>query len=71
MPDMSLQLLPARECRSCLCTDLDACAGGCSWVEEDLCSRCAGVVGVCTVCGGLDCTRVGGLVLCSEPESGA
>lgn len=29
-------------CRSCGCTDERACPGGCSWVEEDLCSACAG-----------------------------
>ena len=28
-------------CRVCGCTDLRACAGGCYWVEADLCSRCA------------------------------
>lgn len=28
------------ECRVCGCTELNACPGGCSWVEEDLCSRC-------------------------------
>jgi hypothetical protein len=28
------------QCRVCGCTELDACPGGCSWVEEDLCSRC-------------------------------
>lgn len=32
-----------RCCRKCGCTDLRACPGGCSWVEDDLCSRCAGV----------------------------
>lgn len=30
-----------RTCRVCGCTDLLACSGGCYWVEEDLCSRCA------------------------------
>lgn len=29
-----------RACRMCGCTDMRACAGGCSWVEEDLCSAC-------------------------------
>ena len=29
-----------RRCRVCRCTDARACAGGCSWVEEDLCSTC-------------------------------
>lgn len=28
-------------CRVCGCTETQACEGGCSWVEEDLCSRCA------------------------------
>lgn len=28
-------------CRKCGCTDLQACAGGCWWVEPDLCSSCA------------------------------
>lgn len=28
-------------CRVCGCTQGDACPGGCSWVEEDLCSACA------------------------------
>lgn len=30
-----------RRCRSCGCTQLNACAGGCWWVAEDLCSSCA------------------------------
>jgi hypothetical protein len=29
-------------CRVCGCTDDNACSGGCWWVEEDLCSACAG-----------------------------
>lgn len=29
-------------CRVCGCTDDHACEGGCSWVEEDLCSACVG-----------------------------
>jgi hypothetical protein len=29
------------ECRVCGCTEFNACAGGCYWVEPDLCSRCA------------------------------
>jgi hypothetical protein len=28
-------------CRACGCTDDHACKGGCFWVEDDLCSRCA------------------------------
>jgi len=31
----------ARKCRVCGCTEDNACEGGCSWVEEDLCSACA------------------------------
>ena len=31
-----------RSCRVCGCTDERPCPGGCSWVEPDLCSRCAG-----------------------------
>jgi len=27
-------------CRKCGCTEYDACEGGCSWVEPDLCSAC-------------------------------
>lgn len=30
-----------QRCRVCGCTDDQACPGGCSWVEPDLCSRCA------------------------------
>lgn len=29
-----------RTCRGCGCTDTRACPGGCSWVEDDLCSAC-------------------------------
>ena len=31
---------PVRTCRLCGCTSDAACPGGCSWVAEDLCSRC-------------------------------
>lgn len=30
-------------CRGCGCTDDHACEGGCFWVEDDLCSRCAAI----------------------------
>jgi hypothetical protein len=30
-----------RVCRICGCWELEACDGGCSWVEVDLCSSCA------------------------------
>lgn len=34
--------MPAvRSCRVCGCTDDRACPGGCSWVDEGLCSACA------------------------------
>lgn len=32
-----------RACRDCGCTETRACPGGCSWVEEDLCSSCAAI----------------------------
>ena len=31
------------KCRICGCTDERACAVGCSWIQEDLCSVCADV----------------------------
>lgn len=31
-----------RTCRNCGCTDSQACAGGCWWIEADLCSSCQG-----------------------------
>lgn len=30
-----------RRCRVCGCSDEQPCAGGCTWVSEDLCSACA------------------------------
>lgn len=36
---VSLELL-VRTCRVCGCTDAEACPGGCSWAEADLCSTC-------------------------------
>lgn len=30
-----------RACRVCGCTETAPCAGGCAWVEPDLCSACA------------------------------
>ncbi len=29
------------KCTECGCTDLNACAGGCSWKRKNLCSQCA------------------------------
>lgn len=31
-----------KKCRVCGCDWFHACTGGCYWVEEDLCSSCAG-----------------------------
>ena len=36
-------LVPAL-CRRCACSEMDACDGGCSWAEPDLCSVCASAV---------------------------
>lgn len=30
-----------RMCRRCGCTQDVGCPGGCSWIEDDLCSQCA------------------------------
>jgi hypothetical protein len=30
----------SQQCRVCGCTNFSACAGGCWWVEDDLCSTC-------------------------------
>lgn len=35
-----------QSCRVCGCTDDDGCPGGCTWVEDDLCSECTGAAGV-------------------------
>lgn len=37
-----------QRCRSCGCSNFSACAGGCWWVEDDLCSSCATAVDVAT-----------------------
>ncbi|MBP2482912.1 DNA-binding response OmpR family regulator [Stenotrophomonas sp. PvP093] len=29
-----------RRCRICGCTELQACRGGCSWIDKDLCRSC-------------------------------
>ncbi len=36
-------LIDFRRCRVCGCTDDYACPGGCYWIEENLCSACAGI----------------------------
>ena len=42
--DVELDLLGGADwepqCRVCGCTELDACRGGCYWLDENLCSRC-------------------------------
>lgn len=36
-----LEELDGTSCRACGCTENNACPGGCSWAEEDLCSKCS------------------------------
>lgn len=38
---MARDLEVEASCRVCGCSDDAPCEGGCEWVEEDLCSRCA------------------------------
>jgi hypothetical protein len=43
--------LDGRRCRTCGCTTLNACAGGCGWAPPppdggDLCTRCAAALGL-------------------------
>ncbi|QAT44140.1 hypothetical protein EQM06_09660 [Aminipila luticellarii] len=40
--EKKLEGLKNRKCRVCGCTQDHACPGGCYWVEDDLCSKCAG-----------------------------
>jgi hypothetical protein len=35
-----VEMMQVPTCQKCGCTDARACEGGCSWVEDDLCSRC-------------------------------
>lgn len=37
----SAELVGVRCCRACGCTYDRACAGGCAWIAQDLCSACA------------------------------
>ena len=37
-----------QKCRICGCTQSNACEGGCYWVEDDLCNKCAEGLGVDT-----------------------
>jgi ParB/RepB/Spo0J family partition protein len=38
--DAEEEAAEVQACRECGCTDEEACEGGCSWVEADLCSAC-------------------------------
>ena len=40
--DLGIDGISAK-CRTCGCTDDEACIGGCTWVESDLCSACVKV----------------------------
>lgn len=37
-----------QQCRSCGCSNLSSCVGGCWWVDDDLCSNCGVAVDVAT-----------------------
>ncbi len=43
--ELRARVEPVRTCRACGCTDDRACEGGCSWIAQDLCSRCAVITG--------------------------
>jgi len=46
-PDMTAEsVFDVHKCRECGCIDLNACQGGCYWVEDDLCSKCAIKLGI-------------------------
>ena len=36
----ALVAINLRRCRRCGCTENSGCAGGCWWIEHDLCSQC-------------------------------
>ena len=47
-----------RRCRACGCTWNRACAGGCWWIQSDLCSSCVGAEGASSSSAVLsDCER--------------
>lgn len=39
---MRIPSLIGQVCRECGCSQEDACAGGCAWAKDDLCTACAG-----------------------------
>jgi len=45
---VALPSLLGRICSRCGCSDLDACADGCGWAGEDLCTSCAGAADAST-----------------------
>jgi len=69
---VSAPALHRRECFVCGCSEEAGCPGGCTWIESDLCSRCAGDFSrdapICVYCDSPDCTRMGGLLLCTQAQ---
>jgi hypothetical protein len=45
LTDPGFDPVEPRTCRKCGCTDAAACPGGCSWVDDDLCSACGASIG--------------------------
>lgn len=41
VPEQSAWVKLNRQCRICGCTDDEACPGGCSWSQPEICSTCA------------------------------
>jgi hypothetical protein len=39
--EMAVKAIREQKCRVCGCTWAHACEGGCYWIEDDLCSKCA------------------------------
>jgi hypothetical protein len=61
------QIEEERQCRVCLCTDADACEGGCSWTAPELCSVCA-PLGECQACPRPATKTVGEVRLCDVDD---
>lgn len=40
LSSLAYKIMKNQKCRICDCTEDQACPGGCSWVEEDLCDNC-------------------------------
>lgn len=58
-----LAFLRGPSCRVCGCTEHDACEGGCSWIEGDLCSKCEGKAPAASVAGGMTVDQVAAVEL--------